>query len=164
MNSQLGLMAVWSGGDWVTRAVALILLAMSLASWIVILVKALDILKYKKLGANTENFWHSEDLVTGLSKIGGGDSNPFHQLATVGREATAHHRNTKVQLHDTLLTRVNSTRPGLAAISAMIRSRCWRERTIGQKWRTTSASSNWARAALAIISSVSPVESDSKWR
>ncbi len=102
MNSQLGLMAVWSGGDWVTRAVALILLAMSLASWIVILVKALDILKYKKLGANTENFWHSEDLVTGLSKLGGGDSNPFHQLATVGREATAHHRNTKVQLHDTL--------------------------------------------------------------
>jgi len=102
MNSQLGLVAVWSGGDWVTKTVAFTLLAMSLACWIVILVKALDILKYKKLGASTEDFWHSEDLATGLAKLGATDGNPFHQLATIGREATAHHRATKIQLHDTL--------------------------------------------------------------
>ena len=47
MDSQLGLFSLWTQGDWVTRSVALMLLAMSLASWIVILIKALDIFKYK---------------------------------------------------------------------------------------------------------------------
>lgn len=102
MNSQLGLLSVWTQGDWVTKTVALILLGMSLASWMVILLKALDILKYKNLAASAEDFWHSEDLAAGLAKLGGDNNNPFRQLALAGREATAHHRNTKVQLHDTL--------------------------------------------------------------
>lgn len=102
MNSQLGLVNVWTQGDWVTKAVALVLLTMSLASWMVIVLKALDVLKYKKLAAGTEAFWHSEDLATGLTALGGDDSNPFRQVALAGREATAHHSNTKVQLQDTL--------------------------------------------------------------
>ena len=102
MNSQLGLISVWTQGDWVTKTVALILLTRSLSSWIVILIKALDVLKYKKLAGHAEDFWHSEDLPTGLAQLGGDASNPFRQLVLTGREATAHHRNTKVQLHDTL--------------------------------------------------------------
>lgn len=102
MNSQLGLVNVWTQGDWVTKTVALVLLTMSLASWMVIVLKALDILKYKKLAAGTEAFWHSEDLATGLAQLGGDDSNPFRQAALAGREATAHHSNTKLQLHNTL--------------------------------------------------------------
>ena len=47
MNSQFGLMNVWSQGDLVTKTVALLLLAMSLASWMVIIIKTLDIFKYK---------------------------------------------------------------------------------------------------------------------
>ena len=102
MESQLGLIHVWTQGDWVTKTVALILLVMSLATWMVIIIKALDILKYKKLAKSSEDFWHSEDLAAGLANLGGDDSNPFRQAALAGREATAHHRNTKVQLHDTL--------------------------------------------------------------
>jgi biopolymer transport protein ExbB len=102
MNSQLGLINFWTQGDWVTKAVALVLLTMSLTSWMVIVLKALDVFKYKKLAAGTEAFWHSEDLATGLTALGGDDSNPFRQVALAGREATAHHSNTKVQLHDTL--------------------------------------------------------------
>ncbi len=102
MESQLGLINVWTQGDWVTKTVAAILLAMSLATWMVIIIKALDILKYKKLAKNSEDFWHSEDLASGLANLGGDDSNPFRQAALAGREATAHHRNTKAQLHDTL--------------------------------------------------------------
>ena len=49
MESQLGLITLWTQGDWVTKAVALLLLGMSLASWIVILIKALDIFKFKSL-------------------------------------------------------------------------------------------------------------------
>lgn len=102
MNSQFGLMNVWTQGDFVTRAVALLLIGMSLASWMVIIIKTLDVLKYKKIANAAEDFWHSEDFAAGLAKLGSDPSNPFRQLAIEGREATAHHRNTKAHLHDAL--------------------------------------------------------------
>ncbi len=102
MDSQLGLITLWTQGDWVTRAAALLLLTMSLASWIVILIKALDVLKYKALAQRTEAFWHSADFDTGLQQLGPQPGNPFVQLVHAGHEATAHHRHTQAQLHDTL--------------------------------------------------------------
>ncbi len=102
MDSQLGLMNVWHQGDFVTKAVALLLIGMSLASWIVILVKALDVIRYKRLARHSQDFWHSEDFATALNKLGKDDSNPFRALALEGREAAAHHRNTKAHLHDAL--------------------------------------------------------------
>ena len=106
MESQLGLITLWTQGDWVTRAVAGLLLVMSLASWIVIFSKALDIVKYKALARRTEAFWHSKDFAGGIDALGvakdNPKTNPFVQLAHAGQEATAHHRNTQEQLHDTL--------------------------------------------------------------
>ncbi len=102
MNSQFGLMNLWTQGDLVTKAVAVLLIGMSLASWIVILTKAIDVVKYKRLARRSADFWHSEDFATALEKLGRDDTNPFRVLALEGREATAHHRNTKAHLHDTL--------------------------------------------------------------
>jgi len=102
MESQFGIVNVWTQGDIVTRGVAVLLLAMSLASWIVIILKALDIVKYKKQARNAADFWHSEDFAAGLDKLGSDTTDPFRQIALEGREATAHHRNTKVHLHDSL--------------------------------------------------------------
>jgi biopolymer transport protein ExbB len=102
MDSHFGLMNVWNQGDFVTRAVALLLIGMSLASWIVILIKALDIVRYKRLAKHSQDFWHSEDFATALNKLGKDDGNPFRALALEGREAAAHHRNTKAHLHDAL--------------------------------------------------------------
>jgi biopolymer transport protein ExbB len=102
MESQLGLITLWTQGDWVTKSVALLLLGMSLSSWIVILIKALDVWKYKSLAQHTEAFWHSADFANGLQQLGTQQDNPFVQLAFAGREATTHHRNTQTQLHDTL--------------------------------------------------------------
>ena len=102
MDSQFGLASVWTQGDMVTKGVAIVLLAMSLASWMVIILKALDIIKYKKLAKQAEDFWHSEDFAAGVAKLGNDPTNPFRHLALEGREATAHHRNTKVHLHDSL--------------------------------------------------------------
>ncbi len=102
MESQFGLFNVWAQGDWVTRAVALLLLGMSLASWMVIVIKALDIVRYKKLARQAETFWHSADFAEGLTTLGSPDDNPFRDLAEEGREAAAHHRNTKSHLHDSL--------------------------------------------------------------
>ena len=102
MESQFGIANVWIQGDFVTRAVAILLLGMSLASWIVILIKALDIIKFKKHARAAKDFWHSEDFAAGLTKMGADPANPFRHLALEGREATAHHRNTKAHLHDSL--------------------------------------------------------------
>ncbi len=102
MESQFGLFNVWAQGDWVTRGVALLLLGMSLASWMVILFKAMDLIRYKKLAHQAESFWHSADFAEGLNRLGPQEDNPFRNLAEEGREAAAHHRNTRAQLHDSL--------------------------------------------------------------
>ena len=102
MNSQFGLANVWSQGDIITKSVALLLLIMSLASWMVIIIKTLDLLKYKSIAKNAEDFWHSEDFAAGLGKLGNDPTNPFRQLALEGREATLHHQSTRAQLHDAL--------------------------------------------------------------
>ena len=85
MESQFGLANVWLQGDFVTRAVAVLLLGMSLASWIVILIKALDIIKFKKHARAVQTFWHSEDFADGLTRLGPDLSTPFRQLAVEGR-------------------------------------------------------------------------------
>ena len=102
MESQLGLVNVWAQGDWVTRSVVVLLLGMSLASWIVILVKAFDIVRFKRLARGSEAFWHSIDFAQGLGQLGAQEGNPFRSLAEDGREATNHHSNTRAQLHDSL--------------------------------------------------------------
>ncbi len=102
MENQFGLMNLWVQGDFVTKSVAVVLIGMSLASWIVILVKAMDIVRYKRQAIRASDFWHNEDFATALSKLGKDDGNPFRVLALEGREATAHHRNTKAHLHDSL--------------------------------------------------------------
>jgi biopolymer transport protein ExbB len=102
MDTQFGLVNIWQQGDIVTRAVAVLLVGMSLASWIVILVKAIDVVRYKSMARHSGEFWHSEDFATALDKLGRDNSNPFRALALEGREAAAHHRNTKVHLHDAL--------------------------------------------------------------
>lgn len=102
MASQFGIVNVWTQGDLVTKGVVVLLLLMSLASWVVIALKAMDIVKYKKQAQNAADFWHSEDFAAGMDKLGADPADPFRQIALEGREATAHHRNTKAHLHDSL--------------------------------------------------------------
>jgi len=103
MNQAFGLSQLWSQGDWVTRFVALLLLAMSLASWMVIITKALAIRRAAAQAKAVESFWHGSDLADGLAKLGSETDNPFRQLAIEGREAAAHQRQqagSKPHLHD----------------------------------------------------------------
>lgn len=99
---QFGLSHVWTQGDWVTRATAIVLLVMSLASWFVIVMKALDLMRLRKLAAEVEAFWHSADFEHGLKALGA-EANPFRQMALAGRDAVAHHRSNAGQhLHGSL--------------------------------------------------------------
>lgn len=70
MNTTLGLAHVWSQGDAITRGVALILLSMSIASWIVMLGKLTAHWRYK---TSTEialkQFWSAPNNVEALRVI-----------------------------------------------------------------------------------------------
>ena len=90
MDTQLGLAHFWDQGDWVTRFVALLLLAMSVASWMVILVKAIHLRRHLGQARALPGFWHSRDFDDGLAKLGPADDCPFHQLARQGRDASRH--------------------------------------------------------------------------
>ncbi|HEY0825654.1 MAG TPA: MotA/TolQ/ExbB proton channel family protein [Ramlibacter sp.] len=100
-NNDFGLAHLWAQGDIVTRGVALLLLGMSLASWMVIIVKALDLRRFLRQARQIESFWHAADFADGLNKLGTDPANPFRALALEGREAAAHH-NAQPQLHDSL--------------------------------------------------------------
>jgi biopolymer transport protein ExbB len=105
-NVSSGLAHVWIQGDAVTRTVAIVLLAMSLATWIIILWKYLDQRAQRQQAKACEGFWHSADFAEGLDKLGAQDGNPFRALANEGREAARHvlHKDGRPgpQLHDTL--------------------------------------------------------------
>jgi biopolymer transport protein ExbB len=101
MDSQFGLVNLWTQGDLVTRCTAALLVGMSLATWMVIIIKALDLRRIATQARTTESFWHSADFADGVNKLGGDPSNPFRALAQEGREATAH-RHAQPQLHDSL--------------------------------------------------------------
>ena len=101
METQFGLINLWTQGDFVTKFVAVLLLGMSLSTWIVLIVKALDLRKFAVQARSTESFWHAADFADGLGKLGTDPSNPFRAVAMEGREATAHH-HAQPQLHDSL--------------------------------------------------------------
>jgi biopolymer transport protein ExbB len=101
MNVEFGLVHLWDQGDIVTKATAVLLLVMSVASWMVIVLKALDLRRHAVEARRIESFWHSPDFADGLSKLGTDPANPFRALALEGREAAAHHQ-AQGQLHDSL--------------------------------------------------------------
>jgi biopolymer transport protein ExbB len=101
MNPDFGLLNLWNQGDLVMRGVAVLLLGMSLASWMVIILKVLDLRRHARESRQIESFWHAADFADGLNKLGTDPSNPFRALALEGREAAAHH-NAQPQLHDSL--------------------------------------------------------------
>jgi biopolymer transport protein ExbB len=105
LNSS-GLAHVWTQGDWVTRSVALVLLVMSLLTWIIILLKALEQRSQRAQAKGVKGFWHSADFAEGLDKLGLAEGNPFRNAALEGREATRHLQDRDgrcaTQLHDSL--------------------------------------------------------------
>ena len=105
MNNEFGLINLWASGDGVTRFVALLLLAMSLASWVVMILKALDQARLRRQAQRVEAFWESPDYDAGLQALGAADEdNAFRQLAEQGRGALTHlqQRDGQAHLHEGL--------------------------------------------------------------
>jgi biopolymer transport protein ExbB len=96
-----GLESLWLQGDFVTKGVAVLLLAMSIASWYVILTKAVQIWRYRRAAAAAgHRFWDTAGMTEGVAALGA--DNPFADLAHAGVNAMRHHTEHQGRLHDQL--------------------------------------------------------------
>ncbi len=85
--NQFGVAHLWSQADFISQAVGLLLLAMSVASWYLILLKGLRILRVRRRGDAIEAFWNAPSYSAGLAALAQqAPGSPCEELA---RQATA---------------------------------------------------------------------------
>jgi biopolymer transport protein ExbB len=86
-----GLAQLWAQGDFVARGTLMILLAMSVYSWVIMLTKLWD--QQKMLGharQASKEFWTGKTLQESIGKLTG-KGNPFRAIAESGVQASQHH-------------------------------------------------------------------------
>ncbi|MFB0949393.1 MAG: MotA/TolQ/ExbB proton channel family protein [Burkholderiaceae bacterium] len=103
MNSY-GLTHFWQQGDFVTRFVALVLLVMSVVTWIVIAYKAIQFWRVRQNARSiSTRFWHNKNFAEGVQSLGAPESNNlFRTLALEGLQSVEHHHSSQDDLHGVL--------------------------------------------------------------
>lgn len=100
-TSPYGLASIWQQGDLVTRGVAILLIAMSIASWTVMISKGLQAWRHRRaIDSARRDFWDAGSLDAGIAMLG--KDNPFAQLAGAGASAIKHHHAHAGALHEQL--------------------------------------------------------------
>ncbi len=88
-----GLAHLWAQSDYIIRAVAAILLLMSVTSWYLILVRSLRQLRARRSDTALDAFWAAPNLSAGLQRLNEqAPDSPFEELARQGAAATDHLR------------------------------------------------------------------------
>ena len=90
MTVHLALTDFWSQGDIISNVVAALLIAMSVLTWTIILLKVLAHTRQKSFSVRIERFWHSACFSAGLKALGHRRDNVFFILAQDGIEAVQH--------------------------------------------------------------------------
>ncbi|MFP4830982.1 MotA/TolQ/ExbB proton channel family protein [Paraburkholderia sp. BR10879] len=86
-----GIAHLWTQGDPMTRFVAALLIAMSVVSWSVIVVKAFEFARLRRhSGFAQRRFREAVDADDGVDALGPAGT-PFFELASAGQRALAHH-------------------------------------------------------------------------
>lgn len=102
-----GISALWQQSDAVIKAVAVVLLFMSIASWCVIVIRAWRLWQLQKIATASRDFWHTQSFSAGLQILSQSSNqhglhNPFRYLADQGQQALDHHSSHKEDLHGNL--------------------------------------------------------------
>ncbi|MFT3759619.1 MotA/TolQ/ExbB proton channel family protein [Thauera sp.] len=88
-----GIAHLWAQSDLVIRAIAVILMLMSIASWYLILVRGLRQLRTRRQVGAIEAFWTAPNLETGLKRLSEqAPDSSFEALAQQGAAAAQHIR------------------------------------------------------------------------
>jgi len=91
-DNPYGIEALWTTSDYVGKGVFVILIVMSLWSWVVMINKWLDQRMLRKVAGEAEkNFWSAGSIQEGVAKLKG-KVNPFRDIAQDGLQAVEHHR------------------------------------------------------------------------
>ena len=104
-DNPYGIEALWTQSDYVGKGVFVILIVMSLWSWLVMINKWLDQRMLRKVANEAEkNFWTAGSIQEGVAKLKG-KVNPFRDIAQDGLQAVDHHRRSagvtsKIELAD----------------------------------------------------------------
>jgi biopolymer transport protein ExbB len=94
-----GLNALWEGGDFISRAVLIILVIMSLGTWYIMITKYFE--QARLFGASksaSRDFWTKPTVAEGAQSLK--TSSPFRYIADTGLAATEHHEGTLTQSID----------------------------------------------------------------
>ena len=74
---------------------------MSIASWLVIVLRTLSIWRGKRQAAQARAFWDHGDMQDAVASLENGKhANPFLLMVQAGEEARAHHQHHEKHLHD----------------------------------------------------------------
>ncbi|MDX5444729.1 MAG: MotA/TolQ/ExbB proton channel family protein [Zoogloeaceae bacterium] len=89
-----GLAHLWAQSDIIIKLVAFTLVVMSVASWYLIVLRAVRQLRARSHEAAVESFWKAGSLGEGLERLSqAAPDSPFEALARQGVAATEHVRN-----------------------------------------------------------------------
>ncbi len=98
-----GLARLWLEGDLVTRSVAVLLFAMSAASWTVMVLRIWQQLQLRGAARAIGQFWHLRSFAEGMALLERDRASaPFCRLALEGKAATEHHAGNRDDLHGQL--------------------------------------------------------------
>ncbi|WP_374326777.1 MotA/TolQ/ExbB proton channel family protein [Azonexus sp.] len=82
-ENAFGLAHLWAQGDTVSHSVAVLIVAMSLASWYLILAKTWDWWRMRKAARAVTAFWAAPTVSDGITRLReAGEDSPYAQLAT----------------------------------------------------------------------------------
>jgi biopolymer transport protein ExbB len=97
MNTPFGIANLWLEGDFITRFVAIALIACSIITWVILLTRFWELRNIRKLKPELDQFWRATSYEQGLQSFSNQGINPFYQLAKSAAIASTHHQN---QAHD----------------------------------------------------------------
>ena len=81
-QNAFGFAHLWASGDFVSHSVALILAVMSISSWYLILIKAMDWRSARRTGKVCDNFWATKNISQGIECLHvAGEESPYAPLA-----------------------------------------------------------------------------------
>jgi biopolymer transport protein ExbB len=115
---------------------------MSVATWSIVISKAIALRHQQTLAKRVEAFWQAQDMARGLAHLGSEPHNPFYALALEGHEATEH-----------LQARRS---PGGAQLQDGFDLSDWVERALNKAMDDHAARAHSGLAVLASVASTAP--------
>ena len=144
--SPFSLIHFWNQGDHVSHCVAIILISMSIITWVVIIHKVIEQFNQRRLARKVDSFWHTVALDQGMLALGPSPRNHFYILARRGHEALLHIKHSRQE------TAVNAP----PQLHDRLNISDWVTRGLQQSIDTSAASMQTGLALLGSIGSTAP--------